>query len=175
MANEFLTSQEDAGLVRGARIKLGVFLDPDFEIVPEAYLSKWYMGTSKVYAVTGAWRSLLRKIEQKRLSLRKGDEIELWSFKNVRGEHCFVVVMADSRRRAAAAEKEAVGKNEKVEISGSRSSGGMAEYESPMKGNSSSGGGSSSSAVTHEGNHVQLIGFSSSIRSCPDLDLRLRL
>ncbi|CAL1382350.1 unnamed protein product [Linum trigynum] len=30
------------------------FLGPDFEIVPEAYLSKWYTATSKVYAVTRA-------------------------------------------------------------------------------------------------------------------------
>ncbi|CAI0420071.1 unnamed protein product [Linum tenue] len=57
-------SAEMPGVRRRQRLwRRRFFLDPDFEIVPEAYLSKWYTATSKVYTVTRAWRLLLRKIE----------------------------------------------------------------------------------------------------------------
>ncbi|CAI0385797.1 unnamed protein product [Linum tenue] len=90
------------------------------------------MGTSKVSAVTRVWRSLLRKIEQKGLSLVRGDEIEMWSFKNVTGELCFMLVMADSRRRAVAPEKEVVGNKMRLKTP-------VAEEWPSMKGNRSSG------------------------------------
>ncbi|CAN0908008.1 Putative B3 domain-containing protein At2g27410 [Linum grandiflorum] len=99
IANEFLTNEEKLQFDKGGKVKLGSFVDPNLESHSRGLLTKWIMKSSKVYNVIKAWKSVLERRQQNRLTLEAGDLIELWSFRNASGDLCFVMINLDNETK----------------------------------------------------------------------------